>query len=308
MISNISFGRYLPYNSIIHRLDPRFKLLALILIISSIFITTGFTGYMVLAVVILTLFFLSKLKFNLLWRLFKHILFIFIILIIFNFFFIVKPVSYDPDGWKSVGYIFWTPKFKIMVISWKGILSALYIGSRIYLMILVTAILTSTTKPLDLTLALEDLLMPLKLIRIPVHIISLIISIALRLIPTLIEEALRIMKAQASRGVDFKNGHFKEKIKSIVSLIIPLIVSAFQKAEDLGDAMGARGYDPEGRRTRFRQYKIRIIDVIFLLLTALILTFIIILSKDLGVNFLNNWDFWKPIRYIDQFVWYKIKY
>lgn len=308
MISNISFGRYLPYNSIIHRLDPRFKLLSLILIISSIFITTGFTGYMVLAVIILTLFFLSKLKLNLLWRLFKHILFIFIILLIFNFFFIVKPMSYDPQGWKTVGYIYWTPKFKIMVISWKGILSALYIGFRIYLMILVTAILTSTTKPLDLTLALEDLLMPLKLIRIPVHIISLIISIALRLIPTLIEEALRIMKAQASRGVDFKNGHFKEKIKSIVSLIIPLIVSAFQKAEDLGDAMGARGYDPEGKRTRFRQYKITIIDIIFLLIAASLLTFIIILSKNLGVNFLNSWDFWKPIRYIDQFVWYKIEY
>ena len=123
-------------------------------------------------------------------------------------------------------------------------------------MIITTTILTTTTQPLDMTLALEDLMMPLKLIRFPVHIISMIISIALRSIPTLFDEAGRILKAQASRGVDLKNGHFKEKVKALVSLIIPLLVSSFQKEEDLAYAMDSRGYDPQGKRTRFRQYHI----------------------------------------------------
>lgn len=144
-------------------------------------------------------------------------------------------------------------------------------------MITVTTILTSSTKPLDMTLGLEDLMSPLKLIRFPVHIISMIIVIALRMIPTLIEEAGRIMKAQASRGIDFRNGKFHEKVKSTVSLIIPLLVSAFQKAEELAYAMDARGYDPHGKRTRYRQYHLRYVDVIvfivFVGIAATIITY-----------------------------------
>ena len=124
-------------------------------------------------------------------------------------------------------------------------------------MITLTTILTSTTKPLDITIGLEDILSPLKVVRFPVHIISTIISIALRMIPTLIDEAGRIMKAQASRGIDFKNGKAREKVKSAVSLIIPLLVSAFQKAEDLSYAMDARGYNPQAHRTRYRSYPFR---------------------------------------------------
>lgn len=120
---------------------------------------------------------------------------------------------------------------------------------RIFLIVMITTILTATTQPLDLTLALEDLMSPLKLIKFPVHIFSIIISIALRMIPTLIEEAERIMKAQASRGVDFKHGKIKEKAKSLASLTVPLLVSAFQKADDLSNAMDARGYDPHEKRT-----------------------------------------------------------
>jgi len=146
-------------------------------------------------------------------------------------------------------------------------------------MIITTTILTTTTQPLDLTLALEDLMMPLKLIKFPVHIISMIISIALRSIPTLFDEAGRILKAQASRGVDLKNGHFREKIKALVSLIIPLLVSAFQKAEDLAYAMDSRGYDPQGKRTRFRQFKINYKDILFFILGVGLLAFIIIYHK-----------------------------
>lgn len=128
-------------------------------------------------------------------------------------------------------------------------------------MIIITTLLTATTKPVALTKAIEDLLLPLKLIFIPVHIIAMIISIALRFIPTLLEEAQRIMKAQASRGVDFKNGNIKSKAKSMVTLIIPLFVSAFAKAEDLGNAMETRGYNPYEKRTRYRTYPVRVIDI-----------------------------------------------
>jgi energy-coupling factor transport system permease protein len=124
-------------------------------------------------------------------------------------------------------------------------------------MVVLTSILTGTTQPLEITLGLEDLLYPLKLIGVPVYIFSTITSIALRMIPTLMDEAGRIMKAQASRGIDFKHGKIVEKNKALGALIIPLLVSSFQKAEDLAYAMDARGYDPNQKRTRYHQFKFR---------------------------------------------------
>ena len=129
--------------------------------------------------------------------------------------------------------------------------------ARIFIMIISTTLLTSTTKPMSLAKGIEDLLLPLKLIKVPVHIIAMIISIALRFIPTLLEETQRIMKAQSSRGVDFKNGSIKSKVKALITLIIPLFVSSFTKAEELGNAMETRGYDPYAKRTRYRVLKIK---------------------------------------------------
>ena len=271
----VSFGRYLPLNSIIHKLDPRIKLVVLISLIVSIFFNTGFTGYCFIAVFILILFFSAKLPASLLGRLLVPMLFIVVILFILNCF-IINAKQSDLEEIKTIGQLW---HWKFLTVSFKGIYSSIYIGIRIYLMIITTTILTTTTQPLDLTLALEDLMMPLKLIKFPVHIISMIISIALRSIPTLFDEAGRILKAQASRGVDLKNGHFREKIKALVSLIIPLLVSAFQKAEDLAYAMDSRGYDPQGKRTRFRQFKINYKDILFFILGVGLLAFIITYHK-----------------------------
>lgn len=271
----VSFGRYLPLNSIIHKVDPRIKLVVLISLIVSIFFNTGFTGYCFIAVFILILFFSAKLPASLLGRLLVPMLFIVVILFILNCF-IIKANQSDSGEIKAIGQLW---HWKFLTVSFKGIYSSIYIGIRIYLMIITTTILTTTTQPLDLTLALEDLMMPLKLIKFPVHIISMIISIALRSIPTLFDEAGRILKAQASRGVDLKNGHFREKIKALVSLIIPLLVSAFQKAEDLAYAMDSRGYDPQGKRTRFRQFKINYKDILFFILGVGLLAFIITYHK-----------------------------
>ncbi|WP_342262883.1 MULTISPECIES: energy-coupling factor transporter transmembrane protein EcfT [unclassified Spiroplasma] len=306
---NISFGRYLPYNSLVHRLDPRIKMLSIIALIAAVFINTGFTGYILTGTVIISIFFISKLPLRLLFSLFKFVIFVTLVLLILNFF-LIKP-EFDADKqprWETVGLIYQPAKFKILIVSWKAILTALYISLRIYLMVLVTTILTSTTKPLDLTLALEDLMWPLKLIKIPVHIISIIISMALRMLPTLFEEAMRIKKAQASRGMDSKNGKFKDKIKSIVSLIIPLLVSSFQKAEDMAYAMDARGYDPHQKRTRFRQYRIGFLDVFILILILCFLASVVVLSTNIGSDWLNHCDVWKPMRYVDQFVWRLIEY
>lgn len=262
----VSFGRYLPLNSIIHKVDPRIKLVVLISLIVSIFFNTGFTGYCIIGVFILLIFLSANLPYILLGRLLIPMSFIIIILFIINCF-IIKQ---NPNT--NIGVIW---QWQFITLSYRGIFSSFYIGLRIYLMIITTTILTTTTQPLDLTLALEDLMLPLKLIRFPVHIISMIISIALRSIPTLFDEAGRILKAQASRGVDMKNGHFKEKVKALVSLIIPLLVSAFQKAEDLAYAMDSRGYDPQGKRTRFRQYHIDFKDIIFFVVGVALLAFII---------------------------------
>ena len=141
----------------------------------------------------------------------------------------------------------------------------------VMLMIMLTTVLTATTKPLELTLGLEDLMAPLKVIHVPAHEIAMMISIALRFIPTLIEETQRIMKAQASRGVDMEEGSLKEKVMAILSLIVPLFVSAFQHADDLANAMEARGYVPSQTRTRYQQLKMNLRAYVVLVLSVVLL-------------------------------------
>ncbi|AKX34583.1 cobalt ABC transporter permease [Spiroplasma litorale] len=260
------FGRYMSYNSIIHKMDPRLKLLMIISLIVVVFFPIGFTGFVLVGSFIILMYFISKLSFKMLFKLFLPITFIFIVLVIINIFMLhPNSIADSADGvynFTDFGYIY---KWKRLYFSEKAIYSAIYMTIRIFLMITLTTILTGTTQPLELTLAIEDLLWPLKLIKIPVYIFSTIISIALRMIPTLIDEAGRIMKAQSSRGIDFKNGKLKDKAKAMTSLIIPLLVSAFQKAEDLAYAMDSRGYDPHAKRTRYRQVKFRFLDVIIFL-------------------------------------------
>ncbi|AUB32062.1 energy-coupling factor transporter transmembrane component T family protein [Spiroplasma floricola] len=263
------FGRYMPYNSMIHKMDPRLKLFMIIALIVVVFFPIGYTGFVLIATFIFLMYAVSKLSFKMLFKLFFPITFIFIVLILINIF-MLRPENFSNladggynTGANSFGYIY---KWKAFCFSEKALYSALYMTIRIFLMITLTTILTGTTQPLELTLAIEDLLWPLKLIGIPVYIFSTIISIALRMIPTLIDEAGRIMKAQSSRGIDFKNGKLVDKAKSMTSLIIPLLVSAFQKAEDLAYAMDSRGYDPHAKRTRYRQVKFRILDIVIFIL------------------------------------------
>ena len=148
-----------------------------------------------------------------------------------------------------------------------AVFNTLFVVVRLMLMISVTTLLTATTKPLDLTLGIEWLLKPFELIHLPTHEIAMMVSIALRFIPTIIEETMRIMNAQKSRGVDFENGTISKKAVSILSLIVPLFSVAFERAYELADAMEARGFTPGAKRTRYHVLKFRVLDILFILLS-----------------------------------------
>ena len=270
-MKNVSAGKYIPGNSFIHRLDPRVKIISNILMIVLVFLTDSFITEALLLAPILVAFLTSGLRKRMIFKLIKPAVFIGVFIFLINIF-IIKWTPNSTDVWAHLDMRWW----KVWV-SYQATSQTLLIMLRIFIMIFATTLLTSTTKPMALSKGIEDLLTPLKLIKVPTHVIAMIISIALRFIPTLIEETQRIMKAQASRGVDFKNGGIKSKAKSVITLIIPLFVSAFAKAEDLGNAMETRGYNPYEKRTRYRHFKIRWFDVVLTLamlgaLAAIILT------------------------------------
>lgn len=250
-MNNIALGKYLPLNSIIHQMDPRAKIGAMLIIMIAIFIPAGYLGYAIIGAIVVMVALLAKLKLSFLWRAMKPMLFMLVFLFIINLLVIRE------------GDVLFTI-FGFSVYS-EAIFQTLYIVIRLALMIIITTILTATTKPLELTLGIEDLLKPFQIIHVPAHEIAMMISIALRFIPTLIEETQRIMKAQASRGVDMEEGKLMEKVKAILSLIVPLFVSAFQRAEDLAYAMEARGYIPNRTRTRYKQLKMQAKDYVLLL-------------------------------------------
>lgn len=263
MIKNIALGRYIPYNSLVNRMDPRSKILILFIMMIAIFIPAGFIGYIPIVLFILLALKESKLSISFAIRSMKPMTFMLIFLLVINVLVIKTGRLLFELGW--------------FTIYSDAITQTLYIVIRLTLMIILTTILTATTKPLDLTLGIEKLLKPFEKIGLPAHIIAMMISIALRFIPTLIEETNRIMNAQASRGVDLESGTLKEKVSAILSLIVPLFVSSFERADQLANAMEARGYDPYKQRTRYKNLKYQAIDYQAMSLAMAILVFEIIL-------------------------------
>ena len=280
-MKNASIGKYIPGNSVIHRMDPRIKLAINIIFIVLVFMAKSFMSQAILISPIIIAFLISGIRKRQVITLLKPALFIGVFLFVVNMFIgeQLKPTDVVPDRFE------WT--WKSLTINYKIIKLTLIIVLRIYVMILITTLLMATTKQMALTKAIEDLLWPLKLVKIPVNIIAMIISIALRFIPTLLEEAQRIMKAQSSRGVDFKNGGLKTKSKSMITLIIPLFVSAFSKAEDLGNAMETRGYNPYEKRTRYRSYRLGWIDFVSSIVVIGLIVYIALIPT--GVLSLPIW-------------------
>ncbi|MBQ6221821.1 MAG: energy-coupling factor transporter transmembrane protein EcfT [Solobacterium sp.] len=237
-MGNFTLGRYIPMDSPIHKMDPRAKICAMLLVLIAVFMPAGWLGYGIIFVVVTGVILCAKLSFRYILKSMKPMMFMMLFLLVINC--LVMKTG--------------TPLFTIgsFVIYSDAITQTLYIVVRLLLMIMITTCLTATTKPLEMTLGIEDLLKPFEKIHVPSHEIAMLISIALRFIPDLIDETTRIMKAQESRGVDLKEGKFTEKMMAILSLVVPLFVSAFQRAEDLANAMEARGYAPGEKRTRYK--------------------------------------------------------
>ena len=256
-MSNFALGSYMPMDSVVHKMDPRSKIIIMLLLMISIFIPSGITGYICIGIFICFVLFLSKLSIKYAFRSMKPMLFMMIFLLVINVLVIKTGIPWIQWGWFSIYS--------------DAIYQTLYIVVRLLYMIIITTLLTATTKPLDLTLGIEKLLKPLEKIKFPAHIIAMMISIALRFIPTLIEETQRIMNAQASRGVDLDNGSLKEKLMAILSLIVPLFISAFDRADQLANAMEARGYNPNAQRTRYKVLKMSSLDYIGLISSGFLL-------------------------------------
>lgn len=256
-MNNVALGQYMPLDSVVHKMDPRSKIMIMLFLMVAIFIPAGVLGYVIIGIFILLILYLSKLNIKYALRTMKPMLWMMAFLLVINLL-VIKTG---------------TPLFSIkgFIIYSDAVNQTLYIVVRLMLMVIITTVLTATTKPLDLTLGIEKLLKPFEKIGVPAHIIAMMISIALRFIPTLIEETQRIMNAQASRGVDLENGSIKEKIMAILSLIVPLFVSAFDRADQLANAMEARGYDPSRKRTRYKVLKMQTIDYASMLLSVVVL-------------------------------------
>lgn len=259
---NIALGRYTPYNTIIHRVDPRAKLVAVIGLLVAIFFNLSFWEYAFLMVICILLALIAKVKIKSIFSSLKAIWIMILVLLIIN---VIVIKTGEPL------VTFWN-----FTIYGGSLIQTGKIVVRLVMMIILTTVLTASTKPLDLTYAIEWYMTPLKVIKFPAHEIAMTISIALRFIPTLLEETQRLIKAQASRGVDLETGSIKEKLIGITSLIVPLFVSSFQKAADLADAMEARGYNPGAKRTRYRTLSFGVRDVFALLFVAAVVTLTIL--------------------------------
>ena len=263
-MNKLVLGKYIPIDSPIHSLDPSTEIIALFIVIIAIFIPSSWWCYLFLGVILLITVLMSGLKLSFVFKAFKPMMFMMVFLLVVNMISV------------KTGYVLISiGSFEI----WSdAIFNTLFIVVRLLLMIMLTTCLTATTKPLDLTLGIEYLLTPLKRLHFPAHEVAMMISIALRFIPTIIEETMRIMNSQKSRGVDFEEGKLKEKIQAILSLVVPLFSVAFERAYELADAMEARGYIPGAERTRYRKLKYRIADYLFIL-GSIVIMVLMILSR-----------------------------
>ena len=242
MLNNITMGQYYPVDSRVHRLDPRIKLILTIVFIVIVFLAKTFAGYAVILAFVYLVSHLANVPFRMLLRGLKPLRLIIILTFLLNLFFTTGETT-----WLS----FW-----IIRITKEGFLQAAFYSLRLVFLVIGTSLLTLTTSPVSLSDAIELLLSPLKKIRFPAHELAMMMTIALRFIPTLLEETDKIMKAQMARGADFESGNLLSRAKAMVPLLVPLFVSAFRRAGDLAMAMESRCYHGGEGRTRLRVLKI----------------------------------------------------
>ena len=242
MASSLIIGQYVPADSVVHKLDPRTKIMMIFTFVVIVFFANNAYSYLWLTVFSLSSAALTKIKPRFLLKGLKPVWFLIVFTFLLHLF-----VTREGDVLTTIlGFPIYSG----------ALIQGFQISLRFFLLILITSLLTLTTTPIEITDAIETLLHPLKKTKFPVHELALMMSISLRFIPTLMQETEKISKAQASRGVDFKTGPLKERIQAVVPLLVPLFVSAFKRAEELAMAMEARGYRGGEGRTRLRELEI----------------------------------------------------
>ncbi len=265
MIRDITIGQYYPAKSILHRLDPRVKIVCTLLYLISLFLFRNLAGYLVATVFLVGIIRMSKVPFSYIVKGLKPIVLLLLITVLFNLFL------------TRSGEVLW--QWWIFTITAGGLNTAVYMGIRLIYLIIGSSLMTFTTTPNALTDGIEELLDPLKKIHVPVHEVAMMMSIALRFIPTLIEETDKIMSAQKARGADFESGNIIQKAKALIPILVPLFISAFRRADELAVAMECRCYHGGEGRTKLHvlQYEGR--DYLALALGLAVTAGIIVLRQ-----------------------------
>ena len=264
MLKDITLGQYFPGSTLAHRLDPRTKLMMVLIYIVALFCAKSFLSYGILALFLCVSVRISKVGFRALIRGMKPLVVILIFTAVLNMF-------YTPGHALA--------SFWIFTLTAEGILAAVFMVLRIALLIMGTFLMTYTTSPIALTDAIENLLGPLKRVRFPVHELAMLMSIALRFIPTLIEETDKIISAQKARGADFETGNLLRRAKALVPILVPLFLSAIRRADELATAMECRCYHGGEGRTKLHVLRYQKRDFLCILLTTLITAAVVIISR-----------------------------
>lgn len=264
MIRDITIGQYYPADSILHRLDPRVKLIGTLVFIVSLFLFDTFLGYILAGLFLYGAIKLSKVPFKFIVKGLKAVVILLVFTLIFNVFLTPgEPIF-------TLGFI---------KITKEGLRTAAFMGIRLVFLILGSSLMTFTTTPNQLTDGLENVLGPLKKIHVPVHEVAMMMSIALRFIPILLEETDKIMKAQQARGADFESGKMIQRAKAMIPILVPLFISAFRRASDLAMAMEARCYRGGEGRTKMKPLKYKKVDYLTFGVFVIYLGGIILINK-----------------------------
>lgn len=262
-MNKLILGRYIPGDSVLHRMDPRAKLLASFYYIGIIFLARTWQAYALLLVFTLALIGISKIKLDFFIKGVKPLLWLILFTVLLQIFF------------TRGGHVYW--QWGFLTLTQYGLINGAYIFMRFVLIIFMSTLLTLTTPPLSLADAIESILKPLKVVHFPVYEVALMLSIALRFVPTLMDETTKIMDAQRARGVDFGEGNLFQQMKAIVPILIPLFVSSFNRADDLATAMEARGYQGGEGRSKYRILKWRTRDTVAFITMGLLTVALVLL-------------------------------
>ena len=265
MLKDITLGQYFPGNSVVHCLDPRTKLVMVAVYIVALFTASGWVSYGLCLAFLVGCIWVSGIPFKAIVRGMKPLIFILVFTGVLNLFF--------TDGGNVL------IRLGFIKITDDGVVRAVFMVSRILMLISATFLLTYTTSPISLTDGLESLMSPLKRIRVPVHELSMMMCIALRFIPTLIEETDKIMSAQKARGADFESGSLMQRVKALVPILVPLFISAFRRADELATAMECRCYQGGEGRTKMKLLRYKRNDLFAFIFGGALLTAVFLLVK-----------------------------